>query len=175
MENLSDARHSQRQQWKVTIYEWLDKLESDESLRLRIETWKETLFGDETVAFLQRYISNWQAQVEKSESVAVRVAWLERQFEQFATRFREDEPTRRRWNRNLQLGLSRLLRANHSLVGQIALDKLNEMNDAELISFIEQRTGDDLQMIRINGAFVGAVVGCVLYVFAHFMMTGGGI
>ena len=43
-------------------------------------------------------------------------------------------------------------------------DYLNQKSDDELVSFIERKVRTDLQMIRINGAIVGALVGMLLSV-----------
>jgi uncharacterized membrane-anchored protein YjiN (DUF445 family) len=42
-------------------------------------------------------------------------------------------------------------------------DRLNELSDVALVELVETKIADDLQMIRINGSLVGAVVGMVLY------------
>ena len=45
------------------------------------------------------------------------------------------------------------------------------MSDDEIISFAREKVDDDLQMIRINGSIVGAIVGMALYV-VMFVVEG---
>ncbi|MBP2633877.1 MAG: hypothetical protein H6Q70_4505, partial [Firmicutes bacterium] len=52
----------------------------------------------------------------------------------------------------------------HDLIMKIMQERLNEFSNEALVNFIENRVGDDLQMIRINGSLIGGVVGMVLYV-----------
>lgn len=42
-------------------------------------------------------------------------------------------------------------------------EKLNNLSNEELVDLVESRVGEDLQMIRINGSVVGAMVGILLY------------
>ena len=41
--------------------------------------------------------------------------------------------------------------------------QLARMSDDEMVELVETRVEDDLQMIRINGAVVGSMVGMLLY------------
>lgn len=51
------------------------------------------------------------------------------------------------------------LAKHHDLIADFIRDYLNQKTDDELISFLERKIRTDLQMIRINGAVVGALVG----------------
>jgi hypothetical protein len=43
------------------MYEWLDKMENDAQFLVRAETWKEELFGEQTLALLRCYLAQRQA------------------------------------------------------------------------------------------------------------------
>ena len=53
---------------------------------------------------------------------------------------------------------------HHDMIAAFIRDYLNQKSDDELVSFIERKVRTDLQMIRINGAIVGALVGMLLSV-----------
>ena len=55
------------------------------------------------------------------------------------------------------------LNKHHVLIKGIIKERLNEFSDDELVAFVEGKVQDDLQMIRINGSLVGALVGMGLY------------
>ncbi|BBB90864.1 MAG TPA: DUF445 domain-containing protein [Methylomusa anaerophila] len=57
----------------------------------------------------------------------------------------------------------------HHLIGEAVQTALNRLTDEDLNYFIEDKAGDDLQWIRINGVVVGAVVGLFLTLFLHFI------
>ena len=42
------------------------------------------------------------------------------------------------------------------------------MSDDDLVTFAEAKVQDDLQMIRINGAVIGSLVGMGLYILVEF-------
>lgn len=47
----------------------------------------------------------------------------------------------------------------HHLVGTVARRALQKLSDEDLSRFIEEKTGEDLEWIRINGVIVGGVAG----------------
>ena len=53
---------------------------------------------------------------------------------------------------------------HHDLIPGLIREHLNGLSDDELVMFVEDKVQDDLQMIRINGSVVGALVGMGLYV-----------
>lgn len=61
-----------------------------------------------------------------------------------------------RWVKDL---ISAEIDKHHELVAVFVRDYLNQKSDDELIAFLERKICTDLQMIRINGAVVGAIVG----------------
>ena len=85
--------------------------------------------------FLKRHID---AFVESAE--------MQAQFDRFVKDFLEEE-----------------LRKHHNLIPGLIRERLDEMDDDALTDFVEGKVADDLQMIRINGSVVGALVGMGLY------------
>ena len=51
---------------------------------------------------------------------------------------------------------------HHGMIADFIRDYLNQKSDDELIAFVEGKVQTDLQMIRVNGAIVGAFVGMAL-------------
>lgn len=64
---------------------------------------------------------------------------------------------------------------HHDMIAVFVRDYLNQKTDDELVSFVERKIRTDLQMIRINGAVVGAAVGMMISVLvsAAERMWGG--
>ena len=61
-----------------------------------------------------------------------------------------------RWMKNLA---AEEVEKHHGMIADFVRDYLNQKSDDELISFVEGKVQTDLQMIRVNGAIVGAFVG----------------
>ncbi|MCW3794551.1 DUF445 domain-containing protein [Paenibacillus sp. LS1] len=59
-------------------------------------------------------------------------------------------------------GVTTLLEKNHSKIGKLVRENVDKMDNATLVSMIEDKVGQDLQWIRINGAVTGFVIGIAL-------------
>ncbi|WP_246772666.1 DUF445 family protein [Paenibacillus polymyxa] len=59
-------------------------------------------------------------------------------------------------------GITGVVEANHSQIGNLVRENVNKMDDASLIALMEDKLGQDLQWIRINGALTGFLIGIVL-------------
>ena len=69
-----------------------------------------------------------------------------------------------KFDRSVKDFLQDELTKHHGLIPGIIRERLDEFSDDELVTFVEDKVQDDLQMIRINGSVVGALVGMGLYV-----------
>lgn len=62
--------------------------------------------------------------------------------------------------------LTRLIEENHQVIGHLVRQKLEGFSNEMLVGLIEDKAGNDLQIIRINGSIVGGLVG-----LAAFLLT----
>ncbi|HBW38877.1 DUF445 domain-containing protein [Desulfosporosinus sp. BICA1-9] len=53
---------------------------------------------------------------------------------------------------------------HHHAIGRLVREGLDPLTDDKLVKLIEEKAGNDLQMIRINGSVVGGLVGMLIYV-----------
>jgi len=65
--------------------------------------------------------------------------------------------------------LTGLLERYHGVIGQIVREKLESLNDIGLVKSMEDKVGDDLQWIRINGTVIGALVGVLQYLLLRLL------
>jgi uncharacterized membrane-anchored protein YjiN (DUF445 family) len=72
------------------------------------------------------------------------------------------------WCRNLAVTL---VDRHHPVIGLLVEEQLNRLSDEKLVELIENRVGEDLNWIRLNGTFVGGMIGLVLYLL--FTLLGG--
>ena len=128
---------------------------------------------------LQEMLQEWQAQqVEKMELEPLLVRWLEANFKGdnpfwlaglhgFIDSKIDEFLTSKAWQRRFDKFMKDLfegeLTRHHNLIPGLIRERLAEFSDDDLVVFIEDRVQDDLQMIRINGAIVGSLVGMSLY------------
>lgn len=57
----------------------------------------------------------------------------------------------------------------HSIIGRIVRENLQSLNDKVFVESLEDRVGEDLQWIRVNGTVIGAVVGIVQYLILNML------
>ncbi len=76
-----------------------------------------------------------------------------------------DGEVKNTFNSWLKNKISAFINANHSHIGEIVRSNIDGVNDDELVNQIEEKVGDDLQYIRLNGAIVGGLVGLIIYFF----------
>jgi uncharacterized membrane-anchored protein YjiN (DUF445 family) len=65
--------------------------------------------------------------------------------------------------------LSGMLDENHNYIGRMVRKKLDMFSNDMLVDLIEEKAGNDLQIIRINGSVVGGLVGLVIFLLTFWI------
>jgi uncharacterized membrane-anchored protein YjiN (DUF445 family) len=55
---------------------------------------------------------------------------------------------------------------HHDLIGVLVEEQMNRLSEENLSALIQERVGEDLNWIRLNGTFVGGLIGVGLYLLA---------
>lgn len=82
---------------------------------------------------------------------------------------REDQDRKNAVENWIKGEITGLLERYHGVIGLIVREKLQSLNDAGLVQSLEDKVGDDLQWIRINGTVIGALVGVLQYLILHLL------
>jgi uncharacterized membrane-anchored protein YjiN (DUF445 family) len=69
----------------------------------------------------------------------------------------------------VKTAMTQLIDDNHAVIGQLVRQKLNSFPTETLVEMLEDRAGNDLQIIRINGSIVGGLVGVILYLITFWI------
>lgn len=73
------------------------------------------------------------------------------------------EPERiQMWEEKTRGAIVKIAEQNHYRIGQLVRDNVDRMDDKQLVELLEEKIGQDLQWIRVNGAVCGFLVGIVL-------------
>lgn len=64
----------------------------------------------------------------------------------------------------VKLILEKQIGFHHNAIGRMVHEGLDPLTDDKLVELIEDKAGNDLQMIRINGSVVGGLAGMLIYV-----------
>lgn len=108
------------------------------------------------------------ASVINSRSLRGRLSkWLSAELESYLMKVKRGKVDAALLEDTLKKALSSFIISRHHLIGSTVGDTLSALSDDRLVSFFEEKVGDDLQWIRINGTIVGGAVGALLFLFVN--------
>jgi uncharacterized membrane-anchored protein YjiN (DUF445 family) len=112
------------------------------------------------------------SELEKDDSRFLDLA--ARQIESWMQRLAGEEELRARVNAWCQREGALLVEKHHGVVGALVQEQMNRLSEKDLSALIQGKVGEDLNWIRLNGSFVGGLVGTGLYLaFALFQWALG--
>jgi uncharacterized membrane-anchored protein YjiN (DUF445 family) len=104
-----------------------------------------------------------QPGMNQTESAQKLTLFLLHSVEKLRLELEENAEKRVAFNRQVQTFLSQAVAELHDRIGRFVRDGLEKYSNEMLVSLIEDKAGDDLQMIRINGSVVGGLAGMLFY------------
>lgn len=111
---------------------------------------------------LTRLQETLQAQLAHSGTPLAQI--LDRLLDSLLEGLRSEPGTRDRLDAWVRTSILDLVRRHHGVIGEMVGGALGKLTDQDLVDQIEEKVGDDLQYIRLNGAVVGSLVGMALAV-----------
>lgn len=174
LRELQYTNHSLRGRLKETFKERFLNWEQDSEALNAIELWKNTLvletkLDDVLLPVLEQVLGALrEGKLPTGQTLS---DFLEPIFVGGWSEFKEDTHLQSILDKLFQDLLIRALQSEHAVIGQIVHETLEGLNDEGLNRFIEDKAGNDLQWIRINGSLVGGMVGAVLFVLLNYGYT----
>ena len=166
LRDLAEPAHPIREWARTRLAVAAQRLADDPEWVAGIGSWQKGLAGrlkfEETLAAVADLVMagappDWPA------------AWAARQAEKFWTAFKAD-PDLQEWvEEQLKATLGRVVDNEHGLVATVVKEALARLSDDDLGRFIEDKAGEDLAWIRINGSVVGGAVGLLLFLFLRYI------
>jgi uncharacterized membrane-anchored protein YjiN (DUF445 family) len=154
------------------IYEQLTALlelpESDFMLLEQIESWKMSVvtdidLGDRVVQMIENVLAT-----ANPEFYNQLMEWLTSLLHRYWEFFKENNEIQEWLEIRIKKAIYQIIEQEHYVIGEMVQRVLSEFTDDRLNHFVEEKAGDDLQWIRINGSVVGGVVGLVMFLFVHY-------
>lgn len=81
----------------------------------------------------------------------------------YLEKFEQNQGFKTRVNEEIKAALEKQILNHHNAIGRIVREGLDPWTDDMLVELIEDKAGNDLQMIRINGSVVGGLAGMLIY------------
>ncbi|WP_418262057.1 DUF445 domain-containing protein [Flavobacterium faecale] len=88
--------------------------------------------------------------------------YVKSKYNSILSNLEEDAEMQQKINRWIKDTVSQLLSEFHSEIGNMVRNSLAKLDNKELVEQIEDKVGNDLQYIRLNGAVVGGLVGILI-------------
>ncbi|TGE33845.1 DUF445 domain-containing protein [Desulfosporosinus sp. Sb-LF] len=169
LRKFKEPKHPLRIALKSTLLNKLAESDQDIRIALQVERWKEDLLAEPLFEeFLETLIQE-AINVVVSPATSSEPNALHRTLHPFVERYwdslQENTALREKINSFIVDTLCKVIQNEHDLIGNIVRETLSAYTDQDLNQFIEDKAGNDLQWIRINGSMIGGVVGLILFLF----------
>jgi uncharacterized membrane-anchored protein YjiN (DUF445 family) len=172
LSEIKSSHHYIRIEGKIRVKEFMTKLQNDVSLQQSIESWiqQNIVYKFRLQEKITKFIMVEYGKVTTDNRILVRgMESLATQFERLVADFSENQEDRVKLDHYLKAILSQWIDSHHDEIGRIIKDSLNKFTNERLVRFIEDKMGNDLQMIRINGSVVGGFVGIIIYILTFWI------
>lgn len=137
------------------------------AVTLQIKSWLETKLTDEsTERFILNQLEDLRGQLvlklDREYDNGGRIVLSS--FRWVVTMLNKQESLVNRWEQGLLNLIVNLVESNYYRIALLAKDNLDKMDDQALVQMLEEKVGNDLQWIRVNGALCGFIIGILLTV-----------
>ncbi|WP_170291782.1 DUF445 domain-containing protein [Heliobacterium mobile] len=168
LRDLKNLDHPLRLKIKELIAEKLDDLAVRSDWVEALENWKRQFIDrmqlEDLIRQLMALMDNDQTGEEGTSSL-----WLQGPVERLWLYFKSKRELQDQLESQVKDILCIIIEGEHKLVGQIVYEVLRSFTNDDLNRFIEEKAGNDLQWIRINGSVVGSMVGAMLFLILEFV------
>jgi uncharacterized membrane-anchored protein YjiN (DUF445 family) len=160
---LRQEQHPVQQWFQEELATIACKLETPEWQEV-IDAWKDDLVGRLELAQPIGVLADTVLTACKQPTVYREqvVDWLTDQLASYWRQFKENQALQSRAEEYLKMLILLVVEQEHALIGKIASRSLSKLSDEDLNQFIEDKAGEDLDWIRINGVMIGGLVGAGL-------------
>ncbi|MFM9282103.1 DUF445 domain-containing protein [Paenibacillus jiagnxiensis] len=161
---LQMEHHPRRDALLTGLQGQIEKLATDNAVHTRLNDWKNeqaaSWKGEEMVlGKLEELRSRLLAYMEDGTYVQTHILPL---CARLLEDLRKDEELLDQVNEQIISAITGLVEKNHNRIGDLVRENVEKMDNATLIALMEDKLGQDLQWIRINGALTGFLIGIVL-------------
>jgi len=137
------------------------------SVTLQLQSWLDTkLTNPSTQAFILNQLEELRGQlVNKLNSeydnggrlILTGFRWM-------TSTLNKHESLVQKWEQSILSLIVNIVENNYYRLGLLVKDNLDQMDDQTLVRMLEDKVGNDLQWIRVNGALCGFIIGILLTV-----------
>lgn len=118
----------------------------------------------DTNGVIKKMLANFKTSIENQlkEGNSPLIDFLKENLDSLLIELESDKTAQNKIDTWVKNTIGELVGKYHHEIGEMVRLSLSKLNDVELVSQIEEKVGDDLQFIRLNGALVGGFVGVLI-------------
>jgi uncharacterized membrane-anchored protein YjiN (DUF445 family) len=161
--DLRDPDSRNREQLLTKIRKELQGLTDSMHVRKELESWKNKWMDkwellDPIHSAIQKALQSLTSFLSGPKFDQMFAAFLDKGIHTL----RNDKATMQRMEQTLHTYIAQWVEENHGRIGQLVRENMEKLSDAELIALMEDKLGQDLQWIRVNGAICGWLIGLLI-------------
>ncbi|MCB8817193.1 DUF445 domain-containing protein [Desulfosporosinus shakirovi] len=173
LRKLKDQNHPMRVTLRDNLMGEIVAFAQDPEFEVQIERWKDDLlkehfFEDFLEIVIETAINTATSPSLTSEPNALQ-CMLHFYLEKYWVSIQENKALRDKVNSFIVDTLCRVIKNEHDMIGLMVRETLAAYTDQDLNQFVQDKAGNDLQWIRINGSMIGGIVGFILFLFLEFV------
>jgi Predicted membrane protein len=175
LRNFQDQQHPLRISLKESLLYSIVRLGLEPNFETQVEQFKNDLLDDALLERTLESVLQTVLTVAASPSKPLEPNALHEilypYVEKYWLNVQENTALREIINTWIVESLCRVIQNEHDMIGNLVRETLTAYTDEDLNQFIEEKAGNDLQWIRINGSMIGGVVGLMLFLVQEFVYT----
>ncbi|MDF2501285.1 MAG: hypothetical protein K0Q77_1999 [Anaerosporomusa subterranea] len=175
LEALEQTHHPLRVWLNERLVQSLNELEHNPEWQQALEQWKTGLVDRIPLEDILRPLvdgllgSATDQNLDSFDESHTLIAGVLRFADRYWVALRQDTALQDWLERHLQEAAAEVVLSEHSLIGELVGQAMGTLSDEELNVFIEDKVGEDLAWIRINGSVVGALAGLVVFFVGQYV------
>ena len=165
-EAKGNPNHAIRVKFDKSILDFADNLieGNEESTKIIKDLQDKLIDNADANSMIQVILNNFKisikAQLETDDTPFIN--FLSQNTDKLLNELEADKASQIKIDTWLKATIEELVTKYHHEIGEMVRLSLTKLNDFELVNQIEEKVGNDLQYIRLNGAIVGGFVGIVI-------------
>lgn len=168
---IKQADHPVQTALRQRLCCYLQRLELEPQAGREWEKYKNTLLAELNIADLTQKALAWilRQAGEQPQQMAQWFRQIDRIVDKLLGDFRADSEQQQIVSDIVRRAVLNFIDDHHAKIGDLVHERLAQFSDAELVVFIEDKVGEDLQIIRVNGSIIGGLTGSVLYCLTFWL------
>jgi len=173
LRKLKDPYDPLRAILKDNLLTQIAELAKNPKFEIQVQQWKENMLSEPLLENFLEVVIGAAINSATSPSSTLEPNALHRILHPYVEKYwnsiQENGVLRERINSFIVDTLCRVIKNEHNVIGNMVRETLGSYTDQDLNQFVQDKAGNDLQWIRINGSMIGGVVGLILFLFLEFI------